>query len=321
VITSEQVNDARELLQRFLRPTRLVQAEWIGRDSDTQVHLKLETELPTRSFKPRGALYALMKNLERRSLKGVVAASTGNHGAAVAYAARLAKLPATIFLPESPNPIKRARIVALGARVEEVEWKPEALGNAAAAFAHEQDYYFLNDASDEFVPVGTATIAAEILDELPAPDVIIVPMGDTALIRGVAAEAKRRHPAVRIVGVQATQAPAYVRSWQEDRVVTTETCSTIADGLATSVPLEPNVRAIRELVDEVALVSEDELLQGVRTLLFEEHLVAEPAAAAATAAYLQNQTSYAGRRVVLLVTGSNIPHELLRRVAVEERSL
>lgn len=321
MITSEQVNDARELLQRFLRPTRLVQAEWIGRDSDTQVHLKLETELPTRSFKPRGALYALMKNLERRSLKGVVAASTGNHGAAVAYAARLAKLPATIFLPESPNPIKRARIVALGATVEEVEWKPEALGNAAAAFAHEQDYYFLNDASDEFVPVGTATIAAEILDELPAPDVIIVPMGDTALIRGVAAEAKRRHPAVRIVGVQATQAPAYVRSWQEDRVVTTETCSTIADGLATSVPLEPNVRAIRELVDEVALVSEDELLQGVRTLLFEEHLVAEPAAAAATAAYLQNQTSYAGRRVVLLVTGSNIPHELLRRVAVEERSL
>jgi len=321
VITSEQVNDARELLQRFLRPTRLVQAEWIGRDSDTQVHLKLETELPTRSFKPRGALYALMKNLERRSLKGVVAASTGNHGAAVAYAARLAKLPATIFLPESPNPIKRARIVALGAMVEEVEWKPEALGNAAAAFAHEQDYYFLNDASDEFVPVGTATIAAEILDELPAPDVIIVPMGDTALIRGVAAEAKRRHPAVRIVGVQATQAPAYVRSWQEDRVVTTETCSTIADGLATSVPLEPNVRAIRELVDEVALVSEDELLQGVRTLLFEEHLVAEPAAAAATAAYLQNQTAYAGRRVVLLVTGSNIPHELLRRVAVEERSL
>ena len=321
MITSEQVNDARELLQRFLRPTRLVHAEWIGRDSDTQVHLKLETELPTRSFKPRGALYALMKNLERRSLKGVVAASTGNHGAAVAYAARLAKLPATIFLPESPNPIKRARIVALGATVEEVEWKPEALGNAAAAFAHEQDYYFLNDASDEFVPVGTATIAAEILDELPAPDVIIVPMGDTALIRGVAAEAKRRHPAVRIVGVQATQAPAYVRSWQEDRVVTTETCSTIADGLATSVPLEPNVRAIRELVDEVALVSEDELLQGVRTLLFEEHLVAEPAAAAATAAYLQNQTAYAGRRVVLLVTGSNIPHELLRRVAVEERSL
>jgi len=313
--TAEQVNDARELLRRFIRPTRLVRAERIGRSANAQIYLKLETELPTGSFKPRGALYALMKNLQQRSIKGVVAASTGNHGAAVAYAAGLAKLPATIFLPQSPNPIKRARIVALGATVKEVEWKPESLGNAASAFAQEHGYYFLNDASDELVPVGTATIAAEILDELPTPDVMIVPMGDTALIRGVAAEAKRRHPAVRIVGVQAAQSPAYTRSWQEDRVVSTETCDTIADGLATCVPLETNVRAIRELVDEVCLVSEDELLKGIHTLLFEEHLVAEAAGAAATAAYLQNPTAYAGQSVVLLVTGSSIPPELLRRAA------
>ena len=313
IITSQQVNDARELLRRFLRPTRLIPAERIGRDSGTQIYLKLESELPTGSFKPRGALYALMKNLEQRSINGVVAASTGNHGAAVAYAASLAKLPATIFLPQSPNPIKRARIVALGGVVKEVEY--QSLGNAAAAFAQEHDYYFLNDASDEFVPIGTATIAAEILDELPTPAVIIVPMGDTALIRGVAAEAKGRHPAVRIVGVQAAQAPAYARSWQEDRVVSTDTCNTIADGLATCVPLEPNVRAIRELVDEVSLVSEDELIQGIRTLLFEEHLIAEGAGAAAAAAYLQKPAAYAGRSVVLLVTGSNIPHELLSQAA------
>jgi len=315
ILTREQVDDARELLQRFLRPTRLVRAERIGRDTNTHIYLKLETDLPTGSFKPRGALYALMKNLQQRSIKGVVAASTGNHGAAVAYAAQLAKLPATIFLPESPNPIKRARIVALGATVKEVEWKAESLGDAATAFAEEHDYYFLNDGSDELVPAGTATIAAEILDELPTPDVLIVPMGDTALIRGVAAEAKRRHPGVRIVGVQAAQAPSYVRSWQENRVVTTDTCDTIADGLATCVPLAPNVRAIRELVDEVCLVSEDELLQGIRTLLFEEHVVAEAAGAAATAAYLQNSTAYANRSVVLLVTGSSIPHELLRQVS------
>lgn len=313
IITSQQVNDARELLRRFLRPTRLIPAERIGRDSGTQIYLKLESELPTGSFKPRGALYALMKNLEQRSINGVVAASTGNHGAAVAYAASLAKLPATIFLPQNPNPIKRARIVALGGVVKEVEY--QSLGSAAAAFAQEHDYYFLNDASDEFVPIGTATIAAEILDELPKPDVIIVPMGDTALIRGVAAEAKGRHPAVRIVGVQAAQAPAYARSWQEDGVVSTDTCNTIADGLATCVPLGPNVRAIRELVDEVRLVSEDELIQGIRTLLFEEHLIAEGAGAAAAAAYLQEPTAYAGRSVVLLVTGSNIPHELLSHAA------
>lgn len=311
--TSEQVNEARELLRQFLRPTRLVQAERLGRDSETQIYLKLETDLPTHSFKPRGAIYALMKNLQQRGVNGVVAASTGNHGAAVAYAARLAKLPATIFLPENPNPIKRARIVSLGANVEEVEQKAEALADAAASFAKQHSHYFLNDASDELVPAGTATIAAEILDELPAPDVMIVPMGDTALIRGVAAEAKRRHPAVKIVGVQAAEAPSYFRSWHEDRVVTTETCDTIADGLATCVPLAPNVRAIRELVDEVCLVTEDELLNGIRTLLFEEQVVAEAAGAAATAAYLQNPTAYANRTVVLLVTGANIPPALLTR--------
>jgi len=313
--TSEQINDARELLKAFLRPTRLVRADRIGRDTDTEIFQKLETELPTGSFKPRGALYALMKNLEQRSIKGVVAASTGNHGAAVAYVAQLAKLPATIFLPESPNPIKRARIVALGASVMEVEWKAESLGNAAAAFAREHDYYFLNDAEVDLVPVGTATIAAEILDELPTQDVMIVPMGDTALIRGVAAEAKRRHPGVRIVGVQAAQAPSYFRSWREDRVVTTDTCETIADGLATCVPLAENVREIRRLVDEVCLVSEEEMLRGIRALLFEEHVVAEAAGAAPLAALLQNPTAYAGRSVVLLVTGANITHELLRRAA------
>jgi threonine dehydratase len=313
--TSEQVNDARELLRRFLMPTRLVPANRIGRETDTRIYLKLETDLPTGSFKPRGAIYALMKTLQWRSIKGVVAASTGNHGAAVAYAARLAKLPATIILPQSPNPIKRARIVALGAKIEEVEWKPGSLGSAATAFAEEHNYYFLNDATDELVPAGTATIGAEILDELPEPDVIIVPMGDTALVRGVAAEAKRRYRGVKIVGVQAAQAPSYVRSWQENRVVTTATCDTIADGLATFVPLAPNVRAIRELVDEAVLVSEDELLHGIRTLLFDEHVVAEPAGAAALAAYLQNRTAYADRNVVLLVTGSNIPDELLRHAA------
>ena len=150
--TGEQVNEARELLRRFFKPTRLVSAERLGRESDAQVYLKLETDLPTRSFKPRGAIYALMKTLEERSqqadrveapIKGVVAASTGNHGAAVAYAARLAKLPAMIFLPQSPNPIKRARIVELGAEVREVESKGQSLADAAAVFGTENGYYFL----------------------------------------------------------------------------------------------------------------------------------------------------------------------------------
>jgi threonine dehydratase len=315
IASSTQVEQGRALLRKYLQTTRLLRAESLERVSRARVYLKVESDLPTRSFKPRGAFYALLTTAKDRPLAGVVAASTGNHGAAVAYAARLAKLPATIFLPENPNPVKRARIIGLGGAVIE-QGDISVSTEAAAAFAREHGHYFLDDATDPFVPVGTATIAAEILDEVPRPDVIFVPIGDTALIRGVATEAKRRHPAIRVIGVQAKQAPAYARSWEQGRVVVTDTCDTIADGLATRKPHEANVNAIRELVDDVRLVSERELLEAIRVLLLDEHIVAEAAGAAATAAFLQNSSGYADRTVVLLMTGANIPPEVLRRATI-----
>jgi threonine dehydratase len=138
-------------------------------------------------------------------------------------------------------------------------------------------------------------------------------MGDTALIRGVASEARRRARGVHIVGVQPHQSPAYVLSWREGRPVETATCDTIADGLAVRHPLAPNVRAIRSVVDETRLVSEDEMLAAMGALLADEHVVAEPSGAAATAALLQDPAAYRGRRVVLLVTGANAPIDVLRR--------
>ena len=320
VPSAKQVEKARELLRKYLQPTRLVRAESLERRVDAQVYLKIETDLPTSSFKPRGALNALLTNAEQRGLAGVVAASSGNHGAAVAYSARIANLAATIFLPENPNPVKRARILGLGAKVVE-RGAADLLAaiESATAFAREHGHYFLDDSSDLLVPAGTATIASEILDEVPRPDTIFVPIGDTALIRGVAAEVKRRHPKVRIVGVQAEQAPAYAHSWQQGRVVVTDTCNTIADGLATRHPREANVHAIRELVDEMRLVSERELLDAIRALLLDEHVLAEASGAAATAAFLQDAATYAGRNVVLLVTGANISPEVLRRAVNDNR--
>ena len=308
--TAEQIEAARRLLAQHLRPTRLLRAESLENRSRAQVYLKMECDLPTHSFKPRGALNALLTTLEHRRVKGVVAASTGNHGAAVAYAARIATIPATIFLPENPNPVKRDKIVSLGARAVEYPGTPI---EGATEFAREHGYYLLDDATDPLVPVGTATIAAEILDEIPQLDLILVPMGDTALIRGVASEAKRRNPQIRIIGVQAENAPAYVHSWRQAKVVTTETCNTIADGLATLHPNEENVQAIRELVDEVRLVAEREMLDAIRLLLLEEHIVAEPAGAAATAALLQDAKPYTDQHVALLVTGANISPDVLRR--------
>lgn len=312
-MTFEDVEAARALLRSRLAQTRLVPALSFARTSGAQVYLKLESEGPTGSFKVRGALTVAHRRLARGPLPGLVTCSTGNHGAAVAYAARQVGVPATVFLPERPNPVKRARIVELGATVVEVGRDYDAAREHAARYAQERGLHFVEDGRDPDLTPGPATIACEILDELPGTDVIYVPVGDTTLIQGVAFAARHLRPGIRIVGVQAAGAPAYYHSWRENRVVATEACETIADGLAVRCPTAENVRALRELVDEMRLCTEDELLRAIYWLLVDEHVPAEPAGAAATAAFLQTGRAHAGQTVVLLVTGANIAPELLRR--------
>jgi threonine dehydratase len=312
VLDLTTIHEARRLLRRFLPATRLVPALSLSHKTGGSVWLKLESELPTGSFKPRGALYALSVNLQRHGIKEVTASSTGNHGAAVAYAAKQFSLPATIFLPTKANPVKRGRIADLGAKIIETGASDlSAAFRQASSYSQKPGVYFLNDATDPDLPAGPATIACEIFDQLSGADTIVVPMGDTALIRGVAAAAKQLWPAVRIVGVQAEGAPSYFLSWRQDRAVGTDTCDTIADGLATRTPEPANVAAIRELVDDVVLVSDEQMQSTIGYLALEEHVIAEPAGAATTAALLNSPTSF-GRNVVLLVTGANVTHDVLR---------
>ncbi|HEY7098831.1 MAG TPA: pyridoxal-phosphate dependent enzyme [Terriglobales bacterium] len=318
-ITPFTIRDARTLLSRYLPQTRLVHAPSLS-SLKASVYLKLESELPTGSFKPRGAIYALATRMSRRSVKEVIASSTGNHGAAVAYAAKQLGVPATIFLPDNPNPVKRKRIADLGAKIVEQGSGDlaEACRKARAYSENDETIYFLNDATDLDLPAGPATIGAEILEQRPGVSAIYVPMGDTALIRGVAAASKQRPQKVKIIGVQAQRAPSYFLSWQQGNAVETETCDTIADGLATRTPEAENVKAIRELVDDVCLVTEEQMLEAIRHLALEEHLVAEPAGAAATAALLSRQVEVQGD-VVALVSGANIAPDVLRRALCEGR--
>jgi threonine dehydratase len=311
--TLAEILAAREFLAGHFAPTRLVEAAGVSRLAGRRVFLKLEMELPTGSFKVRGAMWALAEKLKEGAVREVVASSTGNHGAAVAYAAQKLGVKATIFLPEKSNPVKRARIAGLGAAI--VEKGSEDLAGAwraAEEFARKTGAYFLNDATDPVLPAGPATIGCEILEQLPDVRELYVPMGDTALIRGVAAAIKQQNSSVKIVGVQAATAPSYFLSWKNGIATETETCSTIADGLSTRTPDAKNVRAIRELVDEVMLISDDEMLRAIAFLSAAERLVAEPAGAAATAALLQDKSSR-GEVAVALLTGANIQKEILER--------
>jgi threonine dehydratase len=324
MIDPRRIHDAQSLLARYFGPTRIARAASLSSPGH-DAFLKLEIDLPTGSFKVRGAIYALSMELARRDgLKAaprtpvveVVCASTGNHGAAVAYAARALGAAATIFLPANPNPVKAARIRDLGARLVEGGVDLSAAIDAARVHALRASALFLHDASDPDVPVGTATIGMELVDQLPDADAVYVPMGDTALIRGVASAVKHRRPSIRVIGVVAQRAPAYQLSWQAqdgaEGVIETETCDTIADGLAIRRPLAPNVAAIRELVDEVVAVSEDEMIAAMRALYRDEQVLAEPAGAAATAALRKSASR--GRQTAVLVTGGNLAPALRQSV-------
>jgi threonine dehydratase len=306
-----RIEEARRHLRAHLAPTPLVRASG-AHCAAGHLFLKNETGLPTGSFKVRGAIYALAVNAGRRAIQEAIAASTGNHGAAVAYAGRLLNVPVTIFVPERPNPVKAQRIRELGAGIVEAGADLSAAIDAAYEYASKTGAFFLHDASDPDVPAGAGTIALEMLEQLPAVETIYVPMGDTALIRGVASAAKQRKPTVRIVGAAAAGAPAYYQSFRERSAVETPTAITIADGLAVRRALAPNVDAIRALVDEVRLVSDDEMLRAMVALDRREGIVAEPAGAAAMAAYLQ-APARSGISVAL-VTGGNVAPDVRAQV-------
>jgi len=307
------IREAQQLLRQYFPPTPLVRATCLN-GLGANVYLKLETALPTGSFKPRGALYALIKNLERGRIDEVVTSSTGNHGAATAFAARTLGVPATIFLPDPPNPVKRKKIEDLGARIFcHGSNDLAAASQKATEYARRPGVYLLSDATAPELPAGPATIGVELLEQCRDLSAVLVPMGDTALIRGIGAAVKLLSPQTRVIGVQAERAPSYVLSWRAGKAVSTETCDTIADGLATRTPDAANVEDIRKVVDEVMLVSEAQMIGAIRQLHSQENVLAEPAGAAATAAYLASPIS---GQVVLLVSGGNISEELCRQAGI-----
>lgn len=312
-IDAARIQDARALLARYLDPTPLVRAESLS-TPERVVYLKNETVLPTGSFKVRGAIYALSANLARGTVRQVVAASTGNHGAAVAFAGQLLGVPARIFLPLDANPVKVSRIRELGATLVEDGTDLSAAIDAASQYAARAGAFFLHDASDPDIPVGTSTIGAEIVDELPSLDIAYVPMGDTALIRGVASALRLTSRPIHVVGVVAAGAPAYYLSWKAGEVVETDSVQTIADGLAVRRPLAPNVVSVRQLVSEVVTVSEQEMLDAIVVLRVSSGILAEPSGAAALAALLRDKA----RRgtCVALVTGRNISPDVERRLSL-----
>lgn len=272
--------------------------------------VKVETLNPIRSFKGRGTEHLAA------SLQGqphLVCATAGNFGQGMAYSTSRRGIPLTVFAALNASPMKVERMRALGAEVRLAGEDFEAAHEAATAFAAERGRQLVEDGRDPAIAEGAGTIGAELL-RWPEPfDAIVVPVGDGALLAGVARWVKAHHPATRMIGVCASGAPAMERSWRRGEVLELGRAHTIADGIAIRMPFAEALSDLQGSVDDFVLVEDDEIITAMRVAHEELGAVLEPAGAAGLAAVVAHRERFAGLSVATILTGGNITPAQMQR--------
>jgi threonine dehydratase len=313
----DDVYRARRVIAPYLRPTPLVRSEALSELLGCQAYLKCENVQPIGVFKVRGGINLVSSLSEEERRRGVITASTGNHGQSIAYAARLFGVPAIIAAPENCNPYKQRAMERMGARVALVGKDFDESRLWAEEEARRQGYRYVHVANEPLLIAGVGTMSLEIMEDLPEVDVIINPVGGGSGCSGHCIVAKGVKPGVEVIGVQAERAPAVYLSWKAGELRETESSDTFAEGIATRVAFALTFSIIKERIDDIVLVSEDEMRRAIVTLLERAHMLAEPAGAAPLAAALKLGERLRGKRVVLVLTGANITLEQLRAVLAE----
>ncbi len=302
-LSLERIAEAARVIDPVFLNAPQYRAEPIESAFGCRVVVKVETINPIRSFKGRGTGYLVSTLAEPRHL---VCATAGNFGQGMAYAARARGLPVTIFTSTNASPMKIARMRAFGADVRPQGTDYDDAHRQAMAFADQVGGRLVEDGRDRAIAEGAGTIAVELL-EWPEPiDDIVVPVGDGALIGGVARWVKAHQASTRVVGVAAAGAPAMERSWRAGRAQALELANTIADGISVQSPFAEAVTDMIGLVDEMLLVQDHQMLQAMRLALSELGIVLEPSGAAGLAALLANPARFAGRLTATILTGGNL---------------
>jgi threonine dehydratase len=315
-LTTADVLEARRRIAGLALRTPLVRADALSERLGSEVLLKLETLQPTGAFKIRGAANALLTLSAKQRRRGVVCASTGNHGRAVAWVARRLGIPATVCL-SALVPQERAKAIeALGASVRRVgRNQDEAMEDVARAVANE-GMTEVAPFDDPEVIAGQGTIALEPLEERPDLEAILVPLSGGGLAGGIALAAKTLKPTIGVIGVSMERGAAMHESIAAGRPVAVEEVPSLADSLGGGIGLENrwSFDLCRGLLDETVLVSESEIYRGIRHLLLEERQVAEGAAAVGAAALLAGKIAPIGP-IALIISGRTIGSQALARIA------
>jgi threonine dehydratase len=310
-ISIDRIREAAHTIDPVFRDSPQYLCEPLSDRLGVATVLKVECVNPIRSFKGRGADY-LLQRVERQAA-GFVCASAGNFGQGMAYAARKRGDRLTVFAAVAANSLKIDRMRALGADVVLEGADFDAAKVAAKARAERTGAIYVEDGLLPEIAEGAGTIALE-LGRMDEPlDAIFVPLGNGSLINGVGTWIKRFSAATRVIGVCAAGAPAMERSWRTGEPVTTDTTGTIADGISVRVPIPEALAVMRSTVDEVMLVSDEEIVAAMRLLFIDAGLVAEPAGAAGVAAIAKRAAEFAGRRVATPICGGNVTPEQFKR--------
>ena len=296
---------ARRRIAPYLRPTPLYRYPALDGLTATSTWVKHENHQPIGAFKVRGGVNLVSQLGADERSKGVITASTGNHGQSVAYAANLFGVRAIVCVPERSNPVKVASIRSLGAEVVFAGQDFDDAREYCEKQADEHGYRYIHSGNEPELIAGVGTYALEMLEDQPDLDVIVVPIGGGSGAAGTCTVAKAVRPSIDVIGVQAEAAPAAHRSWQARALVTAQN-STLAEGLATRTAFDLPQRILWRLLDDFVLVSEEALPAATRAMIEKTKNLVEPAGAAALAAVLADPARFADRKVAVICSGGNI---------------
>ena len=310
----KDILEAKRVITGHVHRTPIISSRSLSRQVGAELYFKAEQFQKTGSFKPRGALNKLTKLTEAEKARGVITISAGNHAQGLAYAASLLGIEATVVMPQAAVKSKVEAARGYGASVI-LHGSVKDLMSKCLELQEERGLTFVHPFDDLLIIAGQGTVGLEILEDIPSPDVVVVPVGGGGLISGVAAVLKASNPAVKIIGVEPIGAAAISQSLQRNSIVHLDKTDTIADGLAAPFAGEYTLAHVKHYVDEMVLVSDEELIEALWLILERCKLLSEASGAAGFAALLSKKIAIPqGAQVVCVLSGGNIDRSRLKEI-------
>jgi threonine dehydratase len=316
IFTLRDVLEASEILYKYIKPTPLVYSRLLSREFGCDLYVKLENLNPTNSFKVRGGIYYIYKNYDEVRRTGVITASMGNHAQSIAYAGQLFGVEVKVVMPDWVSEVKKNSLRELGAEIITYGKFFDEAAAYAEALASKRGYKYIHAINETQLYPGVATMHLEVIRELSSVEQVFNPIGGGSGAIGACIVYKSFDPRIRVVGVQAEGAPAFYESWKMGKLVSKESVNTRAEGLAVAKAYEVPYAIIRDKIDDIVLVSDEDMEAAIRDLYYSVRQVAEHAGAAALAAARRVKQSLEDRRkkVVVMLTGGNIDASQYARI-------